>query len=44
MVGAMSFTWWNWPRIMPSAVMRRGQEIAIGLRVPPKWLATSLVW
>ena len=27
----------------PRSLMRAGQEMIIGLRVPPKWLATCLV-
>jgi hypothetical protein len=39
----MSFTWWNCERGVLSAVIRAGQEIAIGLRVPPKCEATCFV-
>ncbi len=33
----------NWLRSPPLSLMRAGQEMIIGLRVPPKWLATCLV-
>ena len=39
----MSLTWWNWERGVLSGLMPFGQEIASGLRVPPKWEAISLV-
>ena len=42
-VGAMSTTWWNWLRISPLALMRAGQVMTSGLRVPPKLAATCLV-
>ena len=43
-VGAMSFTWWNCARGAGSGLMPLGHEMTIGLRVPPKCEATSLVW
>jgi hypothetical protein len=42
-VGTMSMTWWNWVRSSPFALIPLGQWTTIGLRVPPKWLATCLV-
>ncbi len=42
-VGAMSTTCWNWLRISPLALIRFGQLITSGLRVPPKFEATCLV-
>ena len=42
-VGTTSMTWWNWVRISPFALIPLGQWTTIGLRVPPKWLATCLV-
>ena len=42
-VGTTSMTWWNWVRSSPFALMPLGQWTTIGLRVPPKWLATCLV-
>ena len=39
----MSLTWWNCDRGVLSGLMPFGQETTIGLRVPPKWAATSLV-
>jgi hypothetical protein len=42
-VGTMSMTWWNWWRMPPLSLMRAGQDMAMPLRVPPKWEATSLV-
>ena len=42
-VGTTSITWWNWVRISPFALIPLGQWTTIGLRVPPKWLATCLV-
>ena len=42
-VGAMSFTWWNCGRGVLSALMRFVQEMAKGVRVPPKSPATSFM-
>src|SRR5947209_1560070 len=42
-VGAMSLTWWNWLRGVGSGLIIAGQRTAIGLRVPPKCDAISLV-
>ncbi len=39
----MSIVWRNWLRSPPLSLIRAGQETIIGLRVPPKWLATCLV-
>ena len=39
----MSLTWWNCDRGVLSGLIPFGQEITIGLRVPPKCAATSLV-
>src|SRR5262245_30137779 len=43
MVGTTSIAWWNWDRNPPLSVILFGQETIIGLRVPPRWLATCLV-
>jgi hypothetical protein len=40
----MSLTWWNWARGILSGLIPLGQEITIGLRVPPKWEAINLVY
>ena len=37
----MSLTWWNCERGALSGLMPFGQEMASGLRVPPKWEAIS---
>ena len=42
-VGAISTTCWNWLRTSPLALIRSGQLITSGLRVPPKLEATCLV-
>ena len=39
----MSLTWWNCDRGVLSGLIPLGQETTIGLRVPPKCAATSLV-
>ena len=39
----MSLTWWNCDRGVLSGLIPFGQEMTIGLRVPPKCAATSLV-
>ena len=39
----MSMMWRNCERRPPLSLIRAGQETIIGLRVPPKWLATCLV-
>ena len=39
----MSLTWWNCARGVRSGLMPFGQEMTIGLRVPPKCDAISLV-
>ena len=39
----MSMVCRNWVRTPPASVILAGQETIIGLRVPPKWLATCLV-
>ena len=41
-VGAMSMTWVNCVRSLASGAMCFGQAIAIGSRVPPRWLAICL--
>ncbi|MNV37196.1 hypothetical protein D3C71_1287070 [compost metagenome] len=43
MVGATSITWVNWVRVWPPAWNFAGHFTIIGLRVPPRWLATCLV-
>ena len=43
MVGTMSMTWWNWQRMPPLSVIRRGQETAMPWRTPPKNEGTCLV-
>src|SRR6202044_1451544 len=42
-VGTTSLTWRNCERGVGSALIFAGQRTAIGLRVPPKCAATSLV-
>ena len=39
----MSLTWWNCDRGVLSGLIPFGHETTIGLRVPPKCAATSLV-
>jgi hypothetical protein len=34
--------WWNWVRIPPLSLIRFGQEMTSGLRVPPKCEAICL--
>src|SRR5262249_37872210 len=42
-VGTISTVWRNCSRRPPLSLIRAGHETTIGLRVPPKWLATCLV-
>ena len=42
MVGTMSMQWWNCARKPPLSLIRFGQEMTNGLRVPPRWLAICL--
>src|SRR4051794_33359403 len=43
MVGTTSLQWWNWVRGVASGVILAGQRTTMGLRVPPKCEASSLV-
>ena len=40
----MSLTWWNCARGVLSGLIPFGHETTSGLRVPPKWEATSFVY
>src|ERR1017187_4414901 len=43
MVGTTSLQWWNCARGTGSAVIAAGQRTTIGLRVPPRWEASSFM-